>query len=66
MIRGSAESSGSCIALKLSMNKYNESFFLGLGMANAILYATAKREGVKLVTSDKHFKGFEDVGFLEE
>jgi predicted nucleic acid-binding protein len=35
-------------------------------MANAILYATAKREGVKLVTSDKHFKGFEDVEFLEE
>ena len=28
-------------------------------MADAIIYATAKREGAKLVTSDEHFKGFE-------
>ena len=29
-----------------------------LGMADAIVYATAKTERAKLVTSDVHFKGY--------
>lgn len=37
----------------------------GLGMADAIIYATAKKERAKLVTSDEHFKGLEDVEFIE-
>ena len=38
---------------------------LGLGMADAIVYATDKKEGAMIVTSDGHFKGFEDVEFIE-
>jgi len=37
----------------------------GLGMADAIIYATAKKERAKLVTSDVHFKGLKDVEFIE-
>lgn len=37
---------------------------LGLNMADAIIYATARREGAHLVTSDKHFKGFRDVEYI--
>jgi len=37
----------------------------GLGMADAIIYATAKKERAKLVTSDVHFKGLKDVEFID-
>jgi len=36
-----------------------------LPMANAIVYATAMKEACPLVTSDHHFKGLEDVIYLE-
>jgi predicted nucleic acid-binding protein len=33
-------------------------------MADAIVYATAKRETATLVTSDEHFRKFADVAFI--
>jgi predicted nucleic acid-binding protein len=35
-----------------------------LSMADAIIYATARSEQARLVTSDKHFKGLEGVEFV--
>lgn len=41
-------------------------YFAAGELADAIVYATAKTERAKLVTSDEHFKGFEGVEFIEE
>ena len=49
----------------LAIEAADFSLKLGLGMADAIIYAAAKKEDAKLVTSDEHFKGFEDVEFIE-
>lgn len=49
----------------LALEAADFSLKLGLSMADEIVYATAKKEGAKLVTSDEHFKGFEDVEFIE-
>jgi len=35
------------------------------GLGDSIIYATAKREGAKVLTGDPHFKGLKDVMFLE-
>lgn len=35
------------------------------GLGDSIIYATAKREGAKVLTGDLHFKGLNDVIFLE-
>ncbi len=48
----------------LAIEAADFSLKLGLGMADAIVYATGKREGARIVTSDGHFKGFEDVEFM--
>ena len=37
----------------------------GLAMADAIVYATSKKHGAKLFTSDADLKGLEGVTFLE-
>jgi predicted nucleic acid-binding protein len=37
----------------------------GLGMADAIIYATAMNNNAKLVTSDPHLKNLESVAFIE-
>jgi len=37
----------------------------GLPMADALIKATADKLGAKLVTSDPHFKSFEDVEFVK-
>lgn len=50
----------------LALEAADFSLKLGLSMADGIVYATAKREGAKLVTSDEHFKGLKDVEFIEE
>ena len=36
----------------------------GLGMADAVLYATAQARGVTLVTSDSHFQGLPGVEYI--
>jgi predicted nucleic acid-binding protein len=36
-----------------------------LPMADAIVYATAMKEGYSVVTSDPHFKGLKDAIYLE-
>jgi predicted nucleic acid-binding protein len=48
----------------LALEAADLSLKLGLGMADAIVYATAKREAAMLVTSDEHFRNFEDVAFI--
>ncbi len=35
------------------------------GLGDSIIYATAKREGAKVLTGDPHFKSSNDVIFLE-
>lgn len=35
------------------------------GLGDSIIYATAKREGAKVLTGDPHFRGLKDVIFLE-
>lgn len=54
------------IDISLAIEAADFSLKLGLGMADAIIYAAAKREGTRIVTSDEHFKGLEDVEFIEE
>jgi len=54
------------IDISLAIEAADFSLKLGLGMADAIIYAAAKREGARIVTSDEHFKGLEDVEFIEE
>ena len=54
------------VDVRLAIEAADFSLKLGLGMADAIIYATAKREGAKLVTSDEHFKGFEDIEFIDD
>ena len=49
----------------LAIEAADLSLKLGLGMADAIVYAMAKKVGARIVTSDEHFKGFEDVEFIE-
>lgn len=39
---------------------------LKLGMADSIIYATARSEKARLITSDEHFKGLEGVEFIED
>lgn len=36
-----------------------------LGLGDSIIYATAKREEAKVMTGDPHFRGLNDVIFLE-
>ena len=35
------------------------------GLGDSIIYATAKREGAKVLIGDPHFRGLKDVIFLE-
>ena len=53
------------IDASLAIEAADFSLKLGLGMADAIVYTTAKKEGARIVTSDEHFKGFEDVEFID-
>jgi predicted nucleic acid-binding protein len=50
----------------LAMDAADFSLELKLGMADAIIYATAKREKAKIVTSDEHFKGLKDVELIQK
>ncbi len=49
---------------ELAMSAADISLTFGLGMADAIVYATARSEGATLVTSDRHFKGLKGVKFI--
>jgi predicted nucleic acid-binding protein len=49
---------------ELAISAADVSQKLGLGMADSIIYATARSEQARLVTGDEHFKGLEDVEFI--
>ena len=49
------------IAVDSAKVKHEKKWDLG----DSIIYATAKREGAKVLTGDSHFKGLKDVMFLE-
>ncbi|OFV67256.1 MAG: twitching motility protein PilT [Candidatus Syntrophoarchaeum caldarius] len=49
----------------LAITAADFSLIYEFGMADAIVYATARSEGAIVVTSDKHFKGLEGVEFIE-
>ncbi len=38
---------------------------LGWGLGESLIYATARREGAKVLTGDFDFKGLDDIVFLE-
>ncbi len=50
---------------EIAIEAAKESSAEGLPMADAIIYATAKRNGAKLYTSDAHFKDKKGVHFIE-
>lgn len=50
---------------ELAIEAAKESASEDLPMADAIIYATAKRHDAKLYTSDKHFKNKKGVQFIE-
>ena len=37
----------------------------GMGIADAVMLATARKVNAKVVTGDKHFRGIKDVVFLK-
>jgi predicted nucleic acid-binding protein len=49
---------------ELAISAADMSIKLRLGMADSIIYATAKSEEARLVTSDEHFRGLEGVEFI--
>ncbi len=49
----------------LALESAELSLAMGLSMADAIIKATADNVGAKLVTSDKHFQGFNDVEYVK-
>ena len=51
---------------ELAISAAEMSLKLRLGMADSIIYATARSEKARLITSDEHFKGLECVEFIEE
>ena len=50
---------------KIALEAADISIGEGLGMADAIIMATARMCGARIVTSDIHFKGKENVIFIE-
>lgn len=60
--------SGVVVQLKEStaLSAADHSLQFSLPMADAIVYATAKAENALLVSSDEHFKGLEQVEFIEK
>lgn len=38
---------------------------IGMGMIDCIIYATAQKHGLVVLTGDPHFRGLKDVEFLE-
>ncbi len=49
---------------KIALDAAEISLEHGLGMADSIIMATARRFDAKIVTSDKHFMGKENVVFI--
>jgi len=48
----------------ISLEAADISLKLGLGMADSIIVATAKAYNAKIITSDRHLKGIENVKFI--
>ncbi len=49
---------------KISIDAAEKSIEFGLAMADSIILATADNNDAKIVTSDKHFKGLDDVVYI--
>ena len=50
---------------RIALRAADISLSLNLGMADAVVYATAQKFDAKVVTSDVHFKGMKGVEFIE-
>jgi len=50
----------------ISLKAADISIALNLGMADSIIVATAKAYNAKIVTSDEHLKGIEEVEFVKQ
>jgi predicted nucleic acid-binding protein len=50
----------------LALSAADISLEFGIPMADSVIYATAKRFGANIVTSDPHFKGKNGVLFITE
>jgi len=53
------------IGKKLAMKAADISLKTKLAMADSIIKAVAEYKNAKIITGDKHFKGFENVVFIE-
>ena len=52
------------VGKKISLDAAEISLSESLGMADSIIMATARRFDAKIVTSDRHFKGKENIIFI--
>ena len=50
---------------EIAFSAAREKISRNLGLADAIIYATAKIKKAKIITGDMHFRGFENVIFLD-
>lgn len=50
---------------KTALDAAEKSLEFGLGMADAIITATADNNNAKIVTSDKHLKELDDVAYIK-
>lgn len=59
---------GRVVPLSTSLALYAADMALehNLAFADAIIYATARQAGIKLVTSDNHFSGLADVVYFQK
>lgn len=51
---------------KITLDAAEKSIETGLGMADAIVKAVAEHHNAKIITSDKHFKEFDDVTYISK
>ena len=50
---------------RISLNAAEKSLELGLGMADSIIMATAEDNNARVITSDKHFREFNNVEYID-
>jgi predicted nucleic acid-binding protein len=54
------------LTVHISLKAADISIALELGMADAIVLATAQEHSAEVITSDKHLKGLKSVKFIEK
>ncbi len=50
---------------RIALDAAEKSLDLGLGMADSVIMATADNNNARIITSDKHFREFNNVVYME-